>query len=51
MSTEGDNESKAADASTKPELHVMIYNIQKSKNAGNIVRSAVAFGASNLIGR
>lgn len=42
--------SEAPPTTKKPELHVLVYNVAKTNNVGNIIRSAVAFGATNVIG-
>lgn len=33
----------------KPKLYILSFNISKKANVGNLVRSAVAFGAHELI--
>ena len=33
----------------QPESRIVIYNVSKKANIGNIVRSAVAFGCSTII--
>lgn len=35
--------------SQKPDCMLMVYNVGKPANVGNMIRSAVAFGASSLV--
>ena len=36
-------------AETKPDCMVMVYNVGKQANIGNMIRSAVAFGVSTVV--